>query len=155
YQWIAQQGDTPPTVDVQQIDWLKTRQGEKINLTFDAPSTSKTGNWSMCVVSPASNLARETQDYLHNGGRIAEGNRNNRLFKAACDLAGNKYSQSESEHILTPIAIMSGLSAYEVKATIKSAYSQHRTPSRKHTTNLNQTWKYALLWATHHNWENR
>lgn len=155
YQWVAQQGDTPPTVDVQQVDWLKTRQGEKINLTFDAPSTSKTGNWSMCVVSPASNLAKETQDYLHNGRHVAEGNRNNRLFKAACDLAGNHYSHGEAENILAPIGIMSGLSTYEVKKTIKSAYSQHRTPSRKHTPNLNQTWKYALLWATHHNWENR
>ena len=155
YQWVSQQGDAPPTVDVKTINWLKTRNGEKVPLTFDAPSTSKTGNWSKCVISPASNLAKETQDYIHSGGSISEGNRNNRLFKAACDLSGNHYSYNEAENILTPIAIMSGLPTYEIKATIKSAYSQQRTPSKKQTTHLNQTWKYALLWATRHNWENR
>lgn len=155
YQWVSQQGDAPPIVDVQEIDWLKNRHHEKVQLTFDAPSTSKTGNWSMCVVSPASNLAKETQDYLHNGGHLTEGNRNNRLFKAACDLSGNKYSQSESEHILTPLAVMSGLPAYEVQATIKSAYSRHRTPSNSTVATLRQSWKYALLWATRHKWENR
>lgn len=155
YTWVVRQGDAPPIVDVNDIDWLKNRQGEKVSLTYDAPSNSKTGDWSMCVVSPASNLAKDTKDYLHTGGHLTEGSRNNRLFKAACDLSGNKYGQGEAEHILTPIALMSGLTNYEVQATIKSAYSRQRTPSKTTQAPLRQSWKYALLWATQRKWDNR
>ena len=155
YKWVVRQSDEPPVVDVNEIDWLTDRRGKKINLRYDKPSNSKTGDWSMCVVSPASNLAKDTKDYLQGGGHLTEGSRNNRLFKAACDLSGNKYGQREAEHILTPIALMSGLTNYEVQATIKSAYSRQRTPSRATQAPLRQSWKYALLWATRYKWDNR
>ncbi|MEO1286381.1 MAG: bifunctional DNA primase/polymerase [Chloroflexota bacterium] len=155
YHWMTQQGNDIPEVDVTQINWLRDKFGEKVKLTYDEPATGAIGNWSMATVSPASNLSKITRDYLEHGQSITEGNRNNRLFKASCDLAGNQYSQSEAENILIPIATMSGLAISEIKATIRSAYSKHRTPSRQNQLVLHYSWRYALLWCTQHQWDSR
>lgn len=156
YQWLVQEGDSPPIIDTNNIDWLHTRYGEKVQLKFNAPSNSTKGDWSMHIISPTSNLCRETRDYLENGNRLAEGTRNNRLFKAACDLCGNEYSQSEAEHILLPIAAMSGLPMLEIKATINSAYSKQRNPSRPNNKVVSlRHWRYALIWGIQHQWQSR
>jgi len=156
YSWVVQQGNEIPIVQTNVIDWLKTGQGKTITLEYETISTGKPGNWSMHMISPASNLSRTTRDYLENGNRLAEGSRNDRLFKATCDFCGNNYSKTEAENILTPIAAMSGLPMPEIKATIQSAYSKNRTPSRPDTNSgLYFSWRYALLWATRHNWDSR
>lgn len=156
YHWTIQQGDSIPVIKTADVDWLKTGRGQIIPLKFDTPSSRKTGNWSMQMVSPASNLGKETRDYLENGKHLTEGNRNNRLFKAACDMSGNKYSQNETQNVLTPIAGMSGLPIAEIRATIISAYSRNRTPSRpSQKVQLHFTWRYALLWGIKHQWESR
>lgn len=157
YTWLCREGKTPAIVHTDKIDWLKDQHSNPVHLVVDKPSSSSTGNWSMHVVSPTSNLSNQTRNYLQTGSQVTVGNRNNRLFSAACDLNGNHYSQSEAEHILLPIAVMSGLTRYEAKATITSAYSKNRTPARPTQENAYPilTWRYALLWATKHDWKGR
>lgn len=113
------------------------------------------GSWTFHVISPCSNLADATRDYIQNGHTIPEGSRNNRLFAAACDLHGNGYCQSEAESILTMPALGSGLPACEINHTIASAFSQSRTPSRRDAKPIsnNTIWHYAILWAMNHIWQ--
>lgn len=75
-------------------------------------------------------LSRQTQDFINYGA--GPGTRNNRLFIAACDLNGCGYSQSEAESMLLHVAVSSGLKKSEALASIKSAYTQARTPANPH-----------------------
>ena len=72
-------------------------------------------------------LSRQTRDFIEFGA--GPGSRNNRLFIAACDLNGCGYTQGEAESMLMHISKSCGLKKPEVLATIKSAYSQSRTPA--------------------------
>ncbi|MEL7434480.1 MAG: bifunctional DNA primase/polymerase, partial [Chloroflexota bacterium] len=155
YRWLVQEGDCIPSVHTDKIDWLCDARGEHIRLVVEAPPSSERGNWKMHVVSPASNLSNATRDYMRNGGSIPEGSRNKRLFSAACDLCGNNYTQTEAQHILLPIAAMSGLPIAEIQHTIGSAFSQPRTPARPNKTTMHYEWRYALLWMTQHQWDSR
>lgn len=74
--------------------------------------------------------SRQTKDFLEFGA--GEGTRNNRLFKAACDLSGCNYPESDAEFMLTPVGTRIGMNEKEILATIKSAYSQQRTPANPH-----------------------
>lgn len=158
YEWLVREGDQIPTVSSQEINWLRDQQGDSITLVVDPPPVRNRGKWTLNSKSPRSNLCYETQDYLDNGHRIPEGNRNNRLFKAACDLAGNGYDESLATSMLLPQALGSGLSERESHATICSAYSRPRNPSRPGetvTSSPEETWQYALLYATQHAWIGR
>jgi predicted DNA-binding transcriptional regulator len=157
YQWIVREGEKPPQVSSKQINWLQDEIGKNIELEVTPIPKTRRGTWSMRMVSPASKLSNSTRDYIRSGFSISEGTRNNRLFSAACDLNGCGYSHSEAEHILTSVATMGGLPLPEVKATIKSAYSQTRESARPNTSKIimNNTWRYALLWASQHQWAGR
>ena len=72
-------------------------------------------------------LSRQTLEFIAQGA--GEGERNDRLFRAACDLAGNHYTQAEAETMLLPVAERSGTPQDEALATIASAYSKPRQPS--------------------------
>lgn len=72
-------------------------------------------------------LSWNTQDFINNGS--GTGTRNDRLFKAAADLAGNSFPEAEARDILTDAAVMSGLSPDETARTIASAYSKPRWPA--------------------------
>lgn len=157
YEWIAQEGEKPPQVKSKQINWLQDKAGQHIKLEIQENPKTKRGAWTMSIISPASKLSNKTRDYIKNGHNIPRGTRNNRLFSAACDLNGCGYSENETEHILSPQAAISGLPIPEIKATIRSAYSRSREPARpeKNTNIINETWRYALLWASQHQWTNR
>lgn len=71
---------------------------------------------------------KRTLDFLLNGAR--EGERNDRLFKAAADLCGCGYSVAEAQEILLPPARRSGLDDKESIATIDSAFAKDRNPAR-------------------------
>lgn len=86
------------------------------------PITAKTSN------DGRGSLSRQTRDFIEYGA--GPGTRNDRLFKAACDLNGCKYSQAEAESMLLHVSISSGLKKAEALATIKSAFSQARTPAK-------------------------
>lgn len=156
YVWLAQEGDEPPSVQSQDVNWLFSRDKQQIQLEVAANPISNRGAWSKRMVSPASNLANATREYITSGHTINEGNRNKRLFAAACDLAGNSYSHIDAETILLPIASMSGLPYKEAKATIASAYSRNRNAARPDTKTVTvEDWHYALLWATEQDWEGK
>lgn len=157
YQWLRQEGPEPPTVTLQDIDWLNDLQGNPINLKIEQNRTKR----STKTPDPQhwTPLSRSTQHYLKNGAQTAHGQRNNALFRAACDMAGNNYSEATTSQILEPIASSSGLPNYEIRRTIQSAYSRTRTPSRPTRTNEpkphRELWKYAAGFAEQHQWEGR
>lgn len=158
YHWCQQDGEEPPLVSASQIDWLRDHQGQTVQLKTIA--AGKRDNNRQAYISPYSALSRQTRDYIQNGATVPEGNRNNRLFSAACDLAGCSYSQTEAMNLLEPQALGSGLRTKEIRNTIQSAYSQNREPARKNNINAtmtskNQNWRYGLIWATQQNWSGR
>lgn len=73
-------------------------------------------------------LSRTTLNFLAFGA--LEGERNDRLFKAACDMAGNGCGQGEAEAKLLPVALSSGLTEREVRETISSAFEKPRQAAR-------------------------
>lgn len=159
YDWIEREGNMPPVVNVEQIDWLTTRDGKPITLEIIPEPDHAVGekDWHIALVSPYSNLSNATRDYIENGHLIGEGDRNNSLFKAACDLCGNHYTQSDAEKLLLPVARGSGLEDKEIRRTIDSAYSQPRNPSRpvNWTNYSTRAWKYALIYVSNQDWQGR
>jgi hypothetical protein len=144
YRWIYQ--DTPriPAIDVKQIDWLTNYQNKPVQLTYDEEYTYEPG----LKLNQHHGLSAKTRDYIENGHLVAIGNRNNRLFAASCDLAGNQYTEDEAKNYLTDKAKQSGLNEQEIRATIRSAYSQPRDASRKDKVAYSD-WYYALAFLMH------
>lgn len=70
-------------------------------------------------------LSRSTLEFVANGA--SEGQRNERLFTAACDLAGCGYSQTEAESMFLPVTDRIGTPEAEALTTITSAYSKARS----------------------------
>ena len=158
YQWQHQQGDCPPSIDPQIIDWLIDNKGQAIQLETD--TTSMTKAYSKCVSlqyeSPCK-LAKDTKNFIQSGSNLDEGSRNHRLFKAACDLNGNGYSITEAKQMLIYPAIQSGLSKHETHKTINSAYSQSRQPTVPSSQKDEEKpqWVYANEYAQTIEWEGR
>lgn len=158
YEWLVQEGTSIPVVKISQIDWLRDCNDEAITLKATPPPVRNRGNWISEIPSPHRNLSNATQNYLKNGHSVLEGNRNNELFKAACDLAGNHFSENDAMSTLLEQAISSGLSERESRATIRSAYSQPRTPARPSNTfspTIDEAWRYALLYGIEYDWIGR
>lgn len=158
YQWHTREGSQPPVVDTAIIDWFTDTQGQPVTLESKRPRCSAPKKkFQQYTYNP---LSRTTQDYLSNGYTLPEGSRNNRLFSAACDMAGNGYTQLEASSQLTPIAQHSGLHSTEIERTIASAFSQPRSPAKSTSENDNSTknsslWKYAEAFTIQHKWEGR
>lgn len=158
YQWLAREGDEPPTVASRRINWLLDQNRQAVQLQVTPISTATKGNWKQPLISPLSNLSKQTKDFITQAHAIGEGERNNRLFKAACDLCGNHYSLDEAHALLAPTALVCGLPAFEIDRTIQSAYSRKRNPSRPavpHTSTATTTknWYHAMLWVTRQDWK--
>ncbi len=151
YSWMKRDGSTLPSVSAKTIDWLTDKDGKPIRLKLTSRKGAKFTSYSP--------LSRATQDYLANGDLLAQGSRNNRLFSAACDMAGNDYDINDVERQLVPIAKHSGLPENEIFATIRSAFSRQRKPARPHQipTKKEQPllWKHALTFAETHQWQGR
>lgn len=78
------------------------------------------------------NLSRSTMQFML-AGAVA-GERNQRLFSAACDLAGNGYDMATVEEMLGGPASTCGLAADEITAAIKSAFGKPRDPAKPDET---------------------
>jgi len=154
YTWLMQETNEPPTVNIQQIDWLCDVYGNQICLEAHQPRKIETISTHQKPYSP---LSRRTQEFIRNGHTIAEGSRNNELFSASCDMAGNNYTQQETLTTLSPPAQASGLSEREIITTIKSAFSQPRTPSKPRSSQHIKTsdWQWMIIFADNHNWSGR
>jgi hypothetical protein len=72
-------------------------------------------------------LSRQTLEFIAQGAGAGE--RNERLFRAACDLSGSGYSRAEAETLLLPVADLIGTPRDEALATLKSAFSKPRVPA--------------------------
>lgn len=72
-------------------------------------------------------LAKATLQFLSFGAQPGE--RNKRLFDAACDLAGNSYTITEASRMLSGPAVASGLTQAEVDGTLNSAFDRPRNPA--------------------------
>ncbi|MCC6568940.1 MAG: DUF3987 domain-containing protein [Anaerolineales bacterium] len=83
--------------------------------------------------------SRDTMAFLELGA--GPHTRNNRLFKAACDLNGCGYSQAEAEMMLLPVWARIGKPEKEARATIESAYKQPRNPANPHAFGRNNGYK--------------
>ena len=157
YTWLMREGTSIPVVDAAEIDWLYTAKRKAVKLVVRKSKRKP----RLAVLSPCSSLSNATRDYIANGASLPEGTRNNRLFAAACDMLGCDYTIFEVEEILKPIALMSGLSPYEVDATLRSAASKLRTPSRPRAAHKRvrererYSWQMAMVYATIHPWEGR
>lgn len=157
YRWYAREGDTLPQVSLRQVDWLRHQEhGGLLRLTIRQRTPKAEKRHRLCLVSPYSPLAKQTRDYIKNGAFVEKGSRNQRLFKAACDLSGNGYSLEEARQLLGPPATLSGLIQSEIDRTLKSAYSHPRTPSKPlSSVPAPPNWQYALLHVIHLNYKGR
>lgn len=149
YKWIARESDSIPTVHAEQIDWLQTKSGQSISLVTTKQKT-KPGHID-------NRLSQSTKRYLEEGCTTPIGERNNTLFRAACDLAGNNYNREETEALLIPIAEASGLPRGEIRQTIYSAHSRYRKAAKPVLRNQpkNLEWKYAENFALNRTWQGR
>ena len=129
----------PPTVQLSDLTWLDVKlvkQSRPVN------------------PDPLKIVCNETRNYIYTGA--VEGERNTRLFKAACDLAGNGFDEASTFKYLYTISENIGLSRSEINATIKSAYSQPRTPSRPANQPITiRHWEIAETWAQNRQWAGR
>lgn len=164
YQWVCREGDDIPDVDLAAIDWLTDFRGQSIRLRYHSQNTRKEKRYQRTRThiethrKVKGNLSNSTRRYLKYGHSIPEGNRNNSLFSAACDLAGNDYPQDSALSTLVPIAEASGLEQREAIATIKSAYSREREPARPVHLQYGKDsheWEYAQTFAANHDWIGR
>jgi len=118
----------------------------------------KATNITHKIQKPQNPLSKTTQSYLTNGNTLPEGNRNNQLFRAACDIHGNNFNYQDAFNMLAPIAQISGLHNQEIAHTIQSAYNQKRTPSRQQGREIiptQQIWQKALQFSETHAWQGR
>lgn len=153
YSWIRQDSDIIPVISTQNIDWLSDRNGKPIQLTYKP--TSSDNNVPVWKLSHYTNrLSKQTMNYIKQGHLIQEGSRNNELFRAACDLAGNNYKEEEAYRLLIDNAKLSGLSFTEISRTIRSAFSQQREPSVKVSAH-SENWEYAFYYLTQKKWSGR
>lgn len=153
YTWLYKEGTEPPTVSVSQIDWLQDTYGNQLTLEAHQPKPIDKLKIHKKPISP---LSRRTRQYIEIGHTINEGSRNNELFSAACDMSGNNYTLHETFNTLYPPASTSGLSTQEIQATIRSAYSQPRTPAKPNQPHTRRyDWQWAVIFADHSKWNGR
>jgi hypothetical protein len=140
YQWHIRETPEPPEITLEQLHWLT------LTLTHEKRTSAP---------QPFGQLSNSTRDFLLNGANVGE--RNNRLFSAACDMAGNGYDQHTATQFLVPTARQCGLTEREIRDTITSAFSKERTPARP-TAKLHQKpphWQAAQLWAQQQEWRGK
>ncbi len=117
------------------IDYLLAHKGDEfqaLSVAVNSPSRERATDNSNSP-SPETEMSSKTRDFMNN--EVPVGERNNRLFAAACDLRGQGVPERSVLKNLTPAALKSGLSEDEIKRTVASACSQERTPSGSVATN--------------------
>ena len=76
-------------------------------------------------------LSRRTREFLEHGAPA--GQRNYRLFIAACDFCGSGLREEQAIKELLPVSLWTGLPEHEARRTIRSAYGKPRQPAARHT----------------------
>ncbi len=138
YDWLERDGDRPPAIPLAALDWLPVTLRKLARRKPDTPTPA-----------PDDPPSEATRDFIAAGA--PEGERHDRLFAAACDLAGNGHTLAGARELLTPPAERVGLPRREIEATINSAFSRPRTPTPTPTPTP-PDWVRALTWADSHHW---
>lgn len=157
YQWMHREGEQPPLVSIREIDWLRAKDGTPVYLQATRIPQQREILPAQKYFAKPEPLTRKTRDYLLNGSTVPTGERNNRLFAAACDLAGNGYSQEQALQMLKSQAQASGLAQQEIHSTIQSAFSKTRSPAKRSQDghSVSYAWQEALAFAMHCSWNGR
>lgn len=152
YSWIStapillSDNEQVPQVSVSDFTWL--------GLTLEKPQ-EKPSLPDIDLPPWAFKLSKTNLDFLLQGA--VRGERNSRLFAAACDMAGIGVEYDEAEAYLLD-ACKRCKPPYmdtEVMTTIKSAYSQKRKPARRASETNLKKWQVALRFAGAYNWNCR
>lgn len=115
---------------------------------------NKTVNW----------LHPQTLEFLREGAQIGE--RNARLFRAACDIYGSELEADPIDHNVLwdqlveaarscDATVDDPFSDREIFSTIRSAKRQHRVPARMSNTDGPQRWEKALAYTESREWTGR
>jgi DNA-binding MarR family transcriptional regulator len=141
YEWDIRESADPPAVTASQVHWLG------LTITKDSPKHFEP--------QPLSELSSQTREFLLSGAH--EGERNDRLFAAACDLNGNGYDEYDAQRLLIPISRKIGLGERETRDTITSAFSKPRTPAKPTAKKDHRpaSWQLAYQWAVNRAWTGR
>lgn len=140
YEWVYRRGESPPVIPISSLDWLPVNLAVKARRKFELREAGRLDS-----------LSRATRDFIDNGA--PERTRNNRLFSAACDLAGNGYSHEEALNILMATAENCGLVRDQILWSIRSAYSKKRTPAKRGSLTVPAPdWMKAQQWAESRHW---
>jgi len=143
YEWAERDGALPPVISIAALDWLPLKPNTVKRREFDP---------NLVDADPLACLSKRSREFIKRGA--SEGTRNNRLFAAACDMAGNNFSIDDTIDMLSPAARIAGLSHHEINDAIRSAYSKERTPAKQHSPTVKPlpTWARAQQWAFAHDW---
>ena len=140
YDWEFRDGELPPSIPIAALDWLPVELRFKVRRKVERREAD-----------PLDCLSKSSRDFIAHGA--TSGDRNNRLFKAACDMAGNEFDYQAAYAMLAPVAQRCGLESRAIRDTIKSAFSKPRTPSKQsRPTPPLPTWMRAAQWAERHQW---
>lgn len=142
YDWDKREGDAPPQANINDINWLP------LKLATRAKKAARQ------IPAAFAKLSTQTRDFILNGAPVGE--RNNRLFAAACDMVGNDYDDYTVRQVLVPIALTCGLPDQEVRDTLHSAFSRPREPARKDQPSQEpKHWEKASAWIKQQAWTER
>jgi hypothetical protein len=155
YTWITTEpirlphGVKPPLLSAADLAWLGVKLQRESNPDDTHPSEVDVSGFPEWITT----LSRLSQDFLVNGAPY--GTRNQRLFICACDMAGNAIDQDEAEAYLFEALRGTDLPAHEAERTIRSAYSQERTPARLVGKPAGAIASAARRFAANYDWRQR
>lgn len=144
YEWVTREGERPPVIEQGALDWLPI-----------APSVAPRGKALPFSDNPLAGLFKSTREFCESGTR--EGERNNRLFNAACDFQSKGWAQHTAHDYLMHGCDLSGydksFSRRDAERTIQSAYNKARKAPKPNYTPRVPTWGRAITWALSHKWQ--
>jgi predicted transcriptional regulator len=148
YQWATPEpryhlskGETLAAVSITSLDWLGVMLDLEARNQWEDPEL----HGLAAIFSPLSRPNRETYTV-----ELSEGERNNRIFAFACDAKAHGIDYHQTETVVLEIAKRCDLPAREAIATLKSAYSQDRTPA--HNGGGVREWQQAQAFAQAFDW---
>ena len=140
YDWVFREGERPPLIPITALNWLPIH-----------PAVEERRKWESTEAGPLACLFRNTREFIERGTHPGE--RNNRLFAAACDLQANGFTYSDARDLLSPAVQRCGLPQGEFSNTLKSAYSKARSTVKDSKVRIAPKWERARQWAEAHTWE--
>lgn len=144
YEWLEREGEHPPVIERAALDWLELKPSVKARIykPFEGGAFAR--------------LFKSTREFCEHGARC--GDRNNRLFKAACDFQSKGFSLAEASAHLLHGCDLSGydksFTRRQAERTITSAYKRTRNTPKPNAKPISApVWLRAATWAMSHKWE--